>query len=151
VVARDEQQALDQIAHGLPHVVRLDFTLPKLTGLDILKRLHSAKPTEPLPVIVITAHNPVHAAVETMEEEAYDFLIKPLDKDHLPIVIRKALERDSLRRQVDRLRSEVADRYAFIVGSHPSITTVMDAVQRTAKSNARVLLLGESDCLKKGA
>jgi DNA-binding NtrC family response regulator len=144
VVARDGQQALDQIAQESPHVVLLDLTLPKLTGLDVLKRLHSSKHTETLPVIVMTAHGSVHAAVEAMKEGAYDFLTKPLDKDHLLIVIRKALERDSLRRQVDCLRSEVAGRYASIVGNSPSIMSVMDAAQRAAKSDASVLLLGES-------
>ncbi|MBH0209476.1 MAG: sigma-54-dependent Fis family transcriptional regulator, partial [Nitrospira sp.] len=144
VVARDGQQALDQIAQESPHVVLLDLTLPKLTGLDVLKRLHSSKHTDTLPVIVMTAHGSVHAAVEAMKEGAYDFLTKPLDKDHLLIVIRKALERDSLRRQVDCLRSEVAGRYASIVGNSPSITSVMDAARRAAKSDASVLLLGES-------
>ena len=144
VVARDGQEALDQIAQESPNLVLLDLTLPKLTGLDVLKRLHSSKHAETLPVIVMTAHGSVHAAVEAMKEGAYDFLTKPLDKDHLLIVIRKALERDSLRRQVDCLRSEVAGRYASIVGSSPSITSVMDAAQRAAKSDASVLLLGES-------
>lgn len=144
VVARDGQQALDQIAQESPHVVLLDLTLPKLTGLEVLKRLHNSKHTETLPVIVMTAHGSVDAAVEAMKEGAYDFLAKPLDKDHLLIVIRKALERDSLRRQVDCLRSEVAGRYASIVGNSPAITSVMDAAQRAAKSDASVLLLGES-------
>ena len=80
----------------------------------MLKRLSQIKHVEDLPVIVMTAHGSVNAAVEAMKEGAYDFLTKPLDKDHLLIVIRKALERDSLKRQVAYLRSEVA-KWAKVV------------------------------------
>jgi DNA-binding NtrC family response regulator len=144
MAARDGQQALDQIAQESPHLVLLDLTLPKLSGIDVLKRLSAAKQTDSLPVVVMTAHGSIHAAVEAMKEGAYDFLTKPLDKDHLLIVIRKALERGLLQREVVYLRSEVAGRYASIVGNSPSLRTVIEAAQRAAKSDASVLLLGES-------
>ncbi|MFO0707083.1 MAG: sigma-54 dependent transcriptional regulator [Nitrospira sp.] len=144
VVARDGQQALDQIEQEAPHLALLDLDLPKLSGLDVLKRLSLMKQAEDLPVIVMTAHGSVTAAVEAMKQGAYDFLTKPLDKDHLLIVIRKALERDSLKRQVAVLRSEVDGRYAKIVGASPTVRTVVEAAQRAARSDAGVLLLGES-------
>ena len=144
IVALEGQQALDQIAHESPHLVLLDLTLPKLSGLDVLKRLAHLKASESPPVIVMTAHASIEAAVEAMKEGAYDFLTKPLDKDHLLIVIRKALERDVLRQQVAYLRSEVDGRYANIVGNSPSVRSVVEAAQRAAKSDAGVLLLGES-------
>lgn len=144
VIARDGQQALDQIEHEAPNLILLDLDLPKLTGIEVLKRLAQIKHVEDLPVIVMTAHGSVNAAVEAMKEGAYDFLTKPLDKDHLLIVIRKALERDALKRQVAYLRSEVDGRYAKIVGNSPSVRTVVEAAQRAARSDAGVLLLGES-------
>ncbi|KAF4516091.1 hypothetical protein B566_EDAN000329 [Ephemera danica] len=144
VVARDGQQALDQIELESPNLILLDLDLPKLTGIQVLKRLAQIKHVEDLPVIVMTAHGSVNAAVEAMKEGAYDFLTKPLDKDHLLIVIRKALERDSLKRQVAYLRSEVDSRYATIVGASPAVRTVVEAAQRAARSDASVLLLGES-------
>lgn len=144
VVARDGQEALEQISHESPRLVLLDLTLPRLSGIDVLKRLSQLKQADGLPVIVMTAHGSIHAAVEAMKEGAYDFLTKPLEKDHLLIVIRKALERDSLQREVAYLRSEVAGRYASIVGNSPSIRSVVEAAQRAAKSDASVLLLGES-------
>jgi DNA-binding NtrC family response regulator len=144
VVARDGREALEQIAQESPHLVLLDLTLPKLSGLDVLKHLNRSKQTDGLPIVVMTAHGSIHTAVEAMKEGAYDFLTKPLEKDHLLIVIRKALERDSLRRQVASLRSEVTGRYASIVGNSPSVTSVVEAAQRAAKSDAGVLLLGES-------
>lgn len=144
VAARDGQQALEHIAQESPHLVLLDLTLPKLSGLDVLKHLNRSRQTDGLPVVVMTAHGSIDAAVEAMKEGAYDFLTKPLDKDHLLLVIRKALERDSLRRQIDCLRSEVAGRYASIVGHSPSVQTVVEAARRAANSDAGVLLLGES-------
>ncbi len=144
IVARDGPQALEQIEQESPHLVLLDLDLPTLTGLDVLKRLSHMKQAEHVPVVLMTAHGSIHAAVEAMKEGAYDFLTKPLDKDHLLIVIRKALERHSLQRHIDCLRSEVAGRYASIVGNSPSIRAVIEAAQRAAKSDASVLLLGES-------
>ncbi len=144
ITASEGKQALEQITHESPQLVLLDLTLPKLSGLDVLKRLSQMKPSEPLPVIVMTAHGSIEAAVDAMKEGAYDFLTKPLDNEHLLIVIRKALERDSLRRQVAYLRSEVDGRYASIVGNSASVSAVVEAAQRAAKSDASVLLLGES-------
>ena len=144
VIARDGQQALDQIAQESPHLVLLDLTLPKLSGLEVLKRLSATKQTDSLPVVVMTAHGSIDTAVEAMKQGAYDFLTKPLDKDHLLLVLHKALERSSLQREVAYLRSEVASRYASIVGNSPSLHTVVEAAQRAAKSDAGVLLLGES-------
>lgn len=144
LIARDGQQALDQIEQDAPHLVLLDLDMPKLTGIEVLKRLSQVKQVEDLPVIVMTAHGSVNAAVEAMKEGAYDFLTKPLDKDHLLIVIRKALERDSLKRQVAYLRSEVDGRYANIIGQSTSVRSVVEAAQRAARSDASVLLLGES-------
>ena len=144
VTACDGVQALELVELEAPHLMLLDLDMPRLTGLEVLKRLPKVRPAEDLPVIVMTAHGSIQAAVDAMKEGAYDFLTKPLDKDHLLMVIGKALERDSLKRQLACLKSEVDGRYASIVGTSPKIRTVLDAAQRAAKSDASVLLLGES-------
>ncbi|HJT22574.1 MAG TPA: sigma-54 dependent transcriptional regulator [Nitrospira sp.] len=144
VTAQDGVQALELVEQEAPNLMLLDLDMPRLTGLDVLKRLPKVRPSEDLPVIVMTAHGSIEAAVEAMKDGAYDFLTKPLDKDHLLLVIAKALERDSLKRQVACLRSEVDSRYASIIGTSPNIRTVMEAAQRAAKSDVGVLLLGES-------
>ena len=144
VIARDGIQALEMVEQEAPHLMLLDLDMPRLTGLEVLKRLSKVKPAEDLPVIVMTAHGSIEAAVQAMKDGAYDFLTKPLDKDHLLIVISKALERDSLKRQVACLKSEVDSRYASIIGTGTKIRAVLEAAQRAAKSDAGVLLLGES-------
>lgn len=144
VVATEGQQALDQIVQESPQLVLLDLTLPTISGLDVLKRLAQMKLSESPPVIIITAHASIEAAVEAMKVGAYDFLTKPLNGDHLLIVIRKALEQEYLRRQIAYLRSEVDSHYATIVGTSESMKRLVEIAQRAAKSDASVLLLGES-------
>lgn len=144
VTAPDGVQALELVEQETPHLMLLDLDMPRLTGLEVLKRLPKIRPAEDLPVIVMTAHGSIESAVEAMKDGAYDFLTKPLDKDHLLIAINKALERVSLNRQVACLKSEVDSRYASIVGTSPKIRTVLDAAQRAAKSDVSILLLGES-------
>ncbi len=144
MIAHDGIEALERIEQEAPHLILLDLDMPRLTGLEVLKRLPKIKLTEELPVIVMTAHASIDAAVEAMKTGAYDFLTKPLDKDHLLIVIGKALERNSLKRQVTCLKSEVDSRYASIIGTSAKIRPVMESAQRAAQSDASVLLLGES-------
>ena len=161
IVAEDGDRALELIDQDPPHLVLLDLEMPRLTGLDLLKRFSDStkadaangSPATPraagigepgLPIIVMTAHGTIHAAVEAMKYGAYDFLTKPFAMEHLSIVIGKALERERLRRQVECLRSEVQSRYGDIIGVSPKVTEVMEIARRAANSDVGVLLLGES-------
>lgn len=144
VTASDGQRGLELVEQESPNLLLLDLYLPRLKGMDVLKRLAQSRNMDDLPVIVMTAAGTIPDAVEAMRQGAYDFLLKPLDKDHLLIVIQKALERDSLKRQVAVLKSDVQNRYATIVGASARIQTIIESAQRAAKSDAGVLLLGES-------
>jgi DNA-binding NtrC family response regulator len=144
VTASDGQRGLELVEQESPNLLLLDLALPRLNGMDVLKRLAQSRNMDDLPVIVMTAAGTIPVAVEAMRQGAYDFLLKPLDKDHLLMVIQKALERDSLKRQVAVLKSDIQNRYATIVGASGKIQTVIESAQRAAKSDAGVLLLGES-------
>jgi DNA-binding NtrC family response regulator len=148
LAAGDGARALELIEEHQPSLLLLDLEMPKLTGLELLKRLAAGRAAgldgHDLPVIVMTAYGTISRAVEAMKEGAYDFVTKPFDVDHLAIVVRKAMEREALRRQVDCLRSEVAARYADIVGDSPTLQSVLALAKRAAASDASVLLLGES-------
>ncbi len=145
VCAGDGLRALEMIEQETPHLMLLDLEMPRLSGLDVLKRMARYKPAAPdLPVIVMTAHGTITAAVQAMKQGAHDFLTKPFDVDHLAIVITKALERASLARQVECLRTEIETRYATIVGQSAPMTSVLEMAKRAANSDAGVLLLGES-------
>ncbi|HEX2055637.1 MAG TPA: sigma-54 dependent transcriptional regulator [Nitrospiraceae bacterium] len=144
VTAADGQRGLELVEQESPNLLLLDLYLPRLKGMDVLKRLAQSRNMDDLPVIVMTAAGTIPDAVEAMRQGAYDFLLKPLDKDHLLMVIQKALERDSLKRQVAVLKSDIQNRYATIVGASTKIQSVVESAQRAAKSDAGVLLLGES-------
>src|SRR5436309_8279 len=145
ITAGDGLRALELIEQDTPNLVLLDLEMPKLSGLGVLKQLSRHRQNgQDLPVIVMTAHGSIVAAVEAMKEGAYDFLTKPCDVDHLSIVIRKVVERESLSRHVACLRSEVETRYATIVGTSQKMRAVMAAAERAANSDASLLLLGES-------
>ena len=145
VSAADGQQALDRVEQETPRVMLLDLEMPRVAGIEVLKRLAPLRKTGyDFPVIVMTAHGTIHAAVEAMKLGAYDFLTKPFDADYLKIVIEKALDRESLTRQIASLQNDVASRYARIVAKSGPMTSVIAVAQRAAHSDAGVLLLGES-------
>ncbi len=145
ICAGDGQRALELIEQETPHLMLLDLEMPKLSGLDLLKRLAQTRPNgHEMPIIVMTAHGTITAAVQAMKQGAYDFLTKPFDVDHLALVVTKALERASLARRVECLRSDLETRYATIVGQSPVMQSVIELAKRAANSDAGVLLLGES-------
>ena len=145
ISANDGLRALELIEQETPHLMLIDLEMPKLSGLDVLKRMARSRPTgHDMPVIVMTAHGTITAAVQAMKQGAHDFLTKPFDVDHLAIVVRKALERASLARQVECLRTEIESRYATIVGKSAPMKSVIEMAKRAANSDAGVLLLGES-------
>ena len=145
VCAGDGQRALELIEQETPHLMLLDLEMPRLSGLDVLKRLAQNRPAgHEMPIIVMTAHGTITAAVQAMKQGAYDFLTKPFDVDHLALVVAKALDRASLARQVECLRTDIETRYATIVGQSPAMQSVIELAKRAANSDAGVLLLGES-------
>lgn len=156
--AYDGTEAMEILQRDQPDLMLLDLFLPRMSGMEVLKKLAQRDDVQrgqsreglpqgdsrDIPVIVITAQGTIEKAVEAMKAGAYDFLLKPLDVEHLAIVIRKALERESLKQQVEFFRTELESRYAHIVGVSPKITLVLELAKRAANSNANVLLLGES-------
>ena len=160
--ASDGKQALELIEQESPHLVFLDLEMPRMTGMEVLHHLAKQKAAgsgnghQPgqvamegidIPVVVMTAHGTIANAVEAMKAGAHDFLTKPIDFDHLTIVVKKALEREVLKRQVASLRTEVEHRYSKIVGASATMNEVVELAKRAAETDtpdATVLLLGES-------
>jgi DNA-binding NtrC family response regulator len=140
--ASSGREALAIIESAPPHLVILDYMMPDLSGLEVLKELR--RRGNDTPVIMITAYGSVERAVEVMKEGAYDFITRPFDPDHIEIVLRKALERQTLKREVEILSEEVRDRYHLIVGDSPKMKVAVDMAKKAAASNSTVLLLGES-------
>ncbi|HEX9138011.1 MAG TPA: sigma-54 dependent transcriptional regulator, partial [Nitrospirota bacterium] len=140
--ANDGSEALNKTESTRPDLIILDYMMPDLTGLDVLKELR--KREDDTPVVLITAYGTVDRAVEAMKEGAYDFITRPFEPDHIAIVLQKALERQRLRREVVVLSEEVDQRYHLILGDSPKMKQAVDVAKKAAGSNATVMLLGES-------
>ncbi|HME12624.1 MAG TPA: sigma-54 dependent transcriptional regulator, partial [Candidatus Acidoferrum sp.] len=142
--APDGTAAIQKVRARRYLVVVTDLKMPGASGLDVLRATKSADPT--IPVLLLTAFGSVEEAVTAMKEGAFDFLQKPVDLDHLKLLVERAARQQELLRENLLLREEYSTRYGFprIVGEHPSIREVSQQLQRVAATDSTVLLLGES-------
>jgi DNA-binding NtrC family response regulator len=140
--ARGGKEALAKIESAPPDLVILDFMMPDMSGLEVLTELR--KRGNDIPVILITAYGSVERAVEVMRAGAYDFITRPFNPDHIEIIVRKAIERQTLKREVEVLSEEMRDRYRLIVGESPKMRLAVEMARKAAASKTTVLLLGES-------
>jgi len=144
IEARDQTEAIQGLRNGRPGVVLSDLRLPTGDGLGVLR---AAKETDPdLPVIVMTAFGSIQDAVTAMKEGALDFLAKPVDPDHLLLMVERALAQRRLAAENVLLKEELAARRGApqIVGEDPKLKQVTVALQRAASTDTSVLLEGES-------
>jgi DNA-binding NtrC family response regulator len=125
-------------------VVVTDWKMPDMDGLALLRAVHAKRPG--LPVILVTAHGSVPAAVAAMRDGAFDYLTKPFDNDELRALVARALDLTRLERENRFLRAEVSARYGpdAIVAESAQSRAVLDLVRRVAPSRAAVLVQGES-------
>ncbi|MEW6364767.1 MAG: sigma-54 dependent transcriptional regulator [Acidobacteriota bacterium] len=121
-----------------------DLRLPGESGLDLLKAARDNDPA--IEVIVMTAYGSISEAVSAMRLGAFDFLAKPVEIDHLLLLMKRALERNRLYAENLLLREEFAKTLGFpvIVGDSQAMQVVSQAIQRVAGTDSTVLLFGES-------
>jgi DNA-binding NtrC family response regulator len=115
-----------------------------MDGLELLREAKRVRPD--LEVIVMTAYATVQTAVTAMKEGATDYLAKPFDKDELLVVVDRALERGSLRKENQHLRALVSESVSLgnIIGESPAMQQVFDVVRRAVPITTTVLIQGES-------
>jgi DNA-binding NtrC family response regulator len=142
--AADGREAIARLSGRRYLAVLSDLKLPRADGHEVLRAALEADDT--LPVIVMTAYGTVEDAVAAMKTGAFDFLSKPVDTDHLLLLVERALERRQLLLENLVLKEEFAARRGFprILGEHEAIVEVGRQIQRAAGTDATVLLLGES-------
>ncbi|MSO60889.1 MAG: sigma-54-dependent Fis family transcriptional regulator [Acidobacteria bacterium] len=144
IEARDEPEAVAALRDSQPAVVLSDLRLPIGDGLGVLRAAKEADPE--LPVIVMTAHGSIQDAVSAMKQGALDFLAKPVDPDHLLLLVERALAQRRLLNEYRLLKEEAAARRGgpHIIGDSPALRLAMTAIGRAANSDTTVLLEGES-------
>jgi DNA-binding NtrC family response regulator len=142
--ARDQPEAMRMLQTMQPAVVLSDLRLPQGDGFGVLR---AAKEIDAdIPVIVMTAYGSIEDAVTAMKEGAMDFLAKPVDPDHLLLLVNRALEQRRIVTENLLLKEELAVRRGApqLVGEDPSLRKVFASLQRAATTDATVLLEGES-------
>jgi DNA-binding NtrC family response regulator len=144
IEARDQPEAVQALRSCRPGVVLSDLRLPQGDGFGVLR---AAKDLDPeLPVIVMTAYGSIQDAVTAMKEGALDFLAKPVDPDHLLLMVERALSMGRLAAENILLKEELAARRGApqIIGEDPKLKQVTLALHRAAATDTTVLLEGES-------
>src|SRR5437764_9672610 len=144
IEARDQPEAVAALRTTHPAVVLSDLRLPEGDGFGVLR---AAKDVDPeLPVVVMTAFGSIQDAVAAMREGALDFLAKPVDPDHLLLIVERALAQRRLATENILLKEELASRRGApqIVGEDARLKQVTVSLHRAASTDATVLLEGES-------
>jgi DNA-binding NtrC family response regulator len=144
VEARDEPEAAEQLRAAAPALVLTDLRLPRGDGFAVIKVAKAFDPD--LPVVVMTAYGSIQDAVAAMKQGALDFLAKPVDPDHLLLIVERAMAQRRLVAEYLLLKEELASHRGLpqIVGDAPALKQVSVALQRAAGTETTVLLEGES-------
>ena len=143
-VADDGEAGLRASLAEAPELILCDIRMPRMGGLDFLARYQEGGGTGL--VIMMSAYGTIDTAVEAMRRGAYDYVSKPFNADEILLTLRKAEEREQLRREVARLRKEVGEVQGFeeVVGASGAMREVLDLAARVAPFPSTVLLTGES-------
>jgi two-component system response regulator AtoC len=148
VSAEDGRQALKVVEEDEFDFILCDIKMPGMGGLDFLDSLLStATSSSPAPVVIMmSAYGTVDTAIECMQLGAYDYISKPFKPDEVIITIRKAEERERLKRENRRLKEELRLDYTFenIVAEDRKMHEIFDLIKKVASYDTTILIYGES-------
>jgi DNA-binding NtrC family response regulator len=143
-LAANGQEGLAYLAKGDIDLVITDLRMDGISGEEVLRHVTTEMPG--IPVIVLTGHGSIDAAVDAMRQGAYDFLTKPLNLDQLTMIVKRALQGRELSLQHQQLQKEIDGAHKFdnMIGKSAEMQKVFELVKRVAPTKASVLITGES-------
>lgn len=132
-----------------PDLVIMDVVMPDKDGIQVLREASAASPgsaTRQLPVLVMTAYGGSNVAIEAIQLGAYDYVTKPFDLDHVLITVQRFFERQNLNQQVIELSTRLGSRdpNEVMIGNSAAMQEVYKTIGRVARSDATVLISGET-------
>jgi len=144
VCAMDGDEGWKRFCAGDIDLVITDLKMPGLGGEELMRRILAQAPG--FPVIILTGQGTVEGAVAAMRDGAWDFLSKPVDLDHLSLIVKRALENRELFFRHRRMEEELDRRNKFksIIGNSRGLREVFDTMSRAAPTKASILITGES-------
>jgi len=145
VLAASGEEALS-VLDGQDEIdlVILDIMLPGISGIDTLRSIRVSSPE--LPVIIITAFSSIDGAIEAMKHGAFHYIPKPFKNEEVVLTVNKALEQRRLSNENERLKEELAEKYAYsnIIGKSEVMRRVFDLIRLASPSRSNILIAGES-------
>jgi len=135
---------IEKVNQKFYDLIITDLKMKPIDGMEVLKKVKEINPmTE---VIVMTAFGTVESGVEAMKLGAYDYILKPFNKDEFLILVAKALEHKHLLTEVEKLQEGLKEKYKFenIVGNSKKMLDVISMVTKVAPMDSTVLISGES-------
>jgi len=141
LTAGTAEEAFDMLKEQTPDLMFLDVWLPGIDGIQALTKIRERNPE--LPIVMISGHGNIELAVNATRIGAYDFLEKPLSLERVLLVASRALERRTLELENKALKQDLTEKWRLI-GKSPKMKQLSEQIDMAAKSNGRVLILGES-------
>ncbi len=138
------EEGLQRAAASTFDQILCDIRMPRMDGLAFLREIK--KTGAEATIIVMSAYGTVDIAIEAMKLGAYDYISKPFKPDEIILILRKAEEREQLRRENQLLRKEVAREYSFenIVSKNEKMQKIFDVIKKVSQYKSTVLITGES-------
>lgn len=135
---------LEIVTKNAIDLILTDFKMPGKDGLAVLKEAKQINPE--IDVIVMTAYGSVESATEAMKAGAVDYLTKPVDLDHLELIVAKALDRKLLVSENRELKQQLEEKFRFaeIISNSPEMDAVLNTAARVAASQTTVMIRGDS-------
>lgn len=137
--AADGKQAIEAFGDGAWDLVFCDIKMPHMDGVEVLERMMAIN--SEVPVIMISGHGDINAAVDCLKKGAFDYLPKPPDLNRLLSTVRHALEKKTLVQEVKTLKKKVSKKYTMI-GEGTEMMELRGLIEKVAPSEARVLITG---------
>jgi two-component system nitrogen regulation response regulator NtrX len=141
LTAGTAEKAFDMLKEQTPDLMFLDVWLPGIDGIQALTKIRESNPE--LPIVMISGHGNIELAVNATRIGAYDFLEKPLSLERVLLVASRALERRTLELENKALKQDLTEKWRLI-GNSPKMKQLSEQIDMAAKSNGRVIILGES-------
>ena len=143
-IARNGKKAKTILSSTPCNLVIIDLRLSEENGIELMEEIVGYYPN--LPIIILTAHGSIESAVEAMGKGAYSYITKPFNNEDLLLHIKKALEKQQLTKEIERLRNQLDESQDFkrIIGNDKRMKEILEKVSKIAKTDCTVAIYGES-------